>query len=53
MFFCLFNGVILYSPIQSYQLGEELARAFTERTTLQVFLEAESSVHQSSLKVHL
>jgi len=34
----------------SYQLAEELARAFTERTTLQVFLEAEMNVLQAPLK---
>ncbi|KAJ3686147.1 hypothetical protein LUZ61_015311 [Rhynchospora tenuis] len=34
----------------SYQLAEELARAFTERTTLQIFLEAETSVLQAPLK---
>ncbi|KAJ4788752.1 Acyl-coenzyme A oxidase [Rhynchospora pubera] len=34
----------------SYQLAEELARAFAERTTLQIFLEAETSVLQAPLK---
>ncbi|KAJ4770207.1 Acyl-coenzyme A oxidase [Rhynchospora pubera] len=35
----------------SYQLAEDLARAFTERSTLQVFLEAEMNVLQAPLKV--
>jgi hypothetical protein len=38
---------------QSYQLAEDLARAFTERTILQIFLEDEMNVPSGSLKVHL
>jgi hypothetical protein len=38
---------------QSYQIGEELARAFTERTILQIFLEDERNAPAGSLKVHI
>ncbi|XP_047081191.1 acyl-coenzyme A oxidase 3, peroxisomal-like [Lolium rigidum] len=34
----------------SYQIGEELARAFTERTILQIFLEDERNAPAGSLK---
>lgn len=38
---------------QSYQLAEELARAFTERTIFQIFLEAEMSLPPGPLKVNV
>jgi len=37
---------------QSYQLAEDLARAFTERTILQIFLADEMNVPSGSLKVY-
>jgi acyl-CoA oxidase len=37
--------------IQSYQIGEDLARAFTERTILQIFLADEMKTPAGSLKV--
>ncbi|XP_039123252.1 acyl-coenzyme A oxidase 3, peroxisomal-like [Dioscorea cayenensis subsp. rotundata] len=36
--------------IQSYQLAQELARAFTERTILQTFIEDELNLHTGPLK---
>jgi len=36
----------------SYQLAEDLARAFTERTILQIFLADEMNVPSGSLKVY-
>jgi acyl-CoA oxidase len=38
--------------IQSYQLAEDLAKAFTERTILQIFLDDEMNVPDGSLKVY-
>ena len=37
---------------QSYQLAEDLARAFTERTILQIFMADEMNVPSGSLKVY-
>ena len=38
--------------IQSYQIAEDLARAFTERTILQIFMEDEMNAPAGSLKVY-
>jgi acyl-CoA oxidase len=38
--------------IQSYQIAEDLAKAFTERTLLQIFLEDEMNTPAGSLKVY-
>jgi acyl-CoA oxidase len=38
--------------IQSYQLAEDLAKAFTERTILEIFLYDEMNVPDGSLKVY-
>jgi hypothetical protein len=38
--------------IQSYQIFEDLARAFSKRTLLQIFLEDEMNTHAGSLKVY-
>ncbi|KAK3184048.1 hypothetical protein Dsin_031334 [Dipteronia sinensis] len=36
--------------VQSYQLAEDLGRAFSDRTILQIFIEAEATVSSGSLK---
>lgn len=38
---------------QSYQLAEELARAFTERKILQIFMDTEMTLPAGPLKVNL
>lgn len=37
---------------QSYQLADELARAFSERTILQIFIKEETTQSPGRLKVH-
>ncbi|OEL25806.1 Acyl-coenzyme A oxidase 3, peroxisomal [Dichanthelium oligosanthes] len=46
----LTSSILRSSQFQSYQLAEDLARAFTERTILQIFLEDEMNVPSGSLK---
>ena len=45
-------GLMWMQFIQSYQVAEDLARAFTERTILQIFLEDEVNAPAGSLKVN-
>ena len=48
---CLSHIVSFWFPGQSYQLAEDLGRAFSDRAILQTFLEAEATVPAGSLKV--
>ncbi|KAJ9686212.1 hypothetical protein PVL29_015220 [Vitis rotundifolia] len=42
-----------YALLQSYQLAEDLGRAFSDRAILQTFLDAEAAVSSGPLKVNI
>jgi acyl-CoA oxidase len=44
-------GFCFTYPYQSYQLAEDLGRAFSDRAILQTFIDAEANVSAGSLKV--
>ena len=46
--------IVVYPSLhQSYQLAEDLGRAYSERELLQTFIQTEATVPAGSLKVNL